>query len=268
MERSDVTEPAIIVENLVTQYGDRRILDGVSCTSPRGEITVILGRSGCGKSTLLRHLIGLARPHSGRIVILGQDLSGLDEEGLTALRRRMGVLFQGAALFGSMTVGDNVALPLREHTTLEESTIRIMTRMKLELVGLSACEDYFPQALSGGMRKRAGLARALAMDPEILFFDEPSAGLDPVTASGLDDLILSLNRTFRMTIVAVTHELASVERIAGHVVMVDRGTILFSGPYDRLLASQEERVRQFLERRPDLIEQDTEAYLSTLLGEA
>lgn len=263
-----MTEPAVIVENLVTQYGDRRILDGVSCTIPRGEITVILGRSGCGKSTLMRHLIGLARPHSGRIVILGQDLGGLDEEGLTALRRRMGVLFQGAALFGSMTVGDNVALSLREHTTLEESTIRIMTRMKLELVGLSACEDYFPQALSGGMKKRAGLARALAMDPEILFFDEPSAGLDPVTAAGLDDLILSLNRTFRMTIVAVTHELTSVERIASHVVMVDRGKILFSGPYGQLLASQEERIRQFLERRPDLIEQDTEAYLSTLLGEA
>ena len=240
----------IEARDLVVLRGDRRILDGVSFTVQRGETTVILGGSGCGKSTLLRHLVGLDRPAAGQVLLWGQDITAVPEEEVDRLRRKMGILFQGGALFNSITVGDNVALPLREHTELPESTIQIMVRMKLSLVGLSGLEDYMPSALSGGMKKRAGLARAMAMDPEILFFDEPSAGLDPITAAGLDELILRLRETFRMTIVVVTHELPSLFLIAEKVVMLDRGKVAMAGTLDDLRASTDPRVRRFLERRP------------------
>ncbi len=244
-------ENVIEVKDLVTHYGDREILKNISLSIPRGKITVILGGSGCGKSTLLKHLIRLLKPSRGSILINGRDIIPMDEEELNKIRKKMGVLFQSAALFNSITVADNVALPLQEHTRLKESTIKIMVRMKLDLVGLSGFEDLYPSQLSGGMKKRAGLARAMALDPEMLFFDEPSAGLDPVTAAGLDELIVKLKNVFKMSIVVVSHELASVFTIADHVIMLDLGEVIFSGNLDELKASGHPRVRMFLERRPE-----------------
>ncbi len=261
------TPNAIIeVRDLVTQYGTRRILDGVSLRGPEGLVTVILGGSGSGKSTLLRHLIGLERASGGQILVKGRDISPMTPDELVEMRKRMGILFQSGALFNSMTVGENVALPLQEHTRLEESTIHIMTRIKLQLVGLAGFEDFMPAQLSGGMKKRAGLARAIAMDPEILFFDEPSAGLDPLTAAALDELILRLKQTFRMTILVVTHELPSVFAIADHVVMLMSGQVLTEGSLDDLRASTDPRVQDFLARRPAPESEDAEAYLRSLVG--
>jgi phospholipid/cholesterol/gamma-HCH transport system ATP-binding protein len=260
-------EKAIEVIGLVTHYGDREIIKNVSFGIPKGLTTVILGGSGCGKSTLLKHLIGLLKPTSGRILINGKDTTGLGEEELDEVRKRMGVLFQGAALLNSMTISDNVALPIREHTKLEESTIQIMVRMKLDLVGLSGFESFYPSQLSGGMKKRAGLARALAMDPELLFFDEPSAGLDPVTAAGLDELILKLRNVFKMTIIVVTHELPSVFTIADYVIMLDMGNMIFSGTLDELKASDNPRIRMFLERKPEKEAYSPEDYFHIIAGE-
>lgn len=242
---------AIVIKNLVTHYGEREILKNISFTVPRGKTTVILGGSGCGKSTLLKHLIGLLKPTKGSIVINGNDIVSISENELDNVRKKMGVLFQGAALLNSMTLMENVALPLREHTKLEDSTIRIMVRMKLDLVGLSGFESFYPSQLSGGMKKRAGLARAMALDPEFLFFDEPSAGLDPVTAAGLDELILKLRNVFKITIVVVTHELSSVFMIADYVIMLDRGEVIFNGALDELKASGNPRIKMFLDREPE-----------------
>lgn len=247
-------ENAIEVTELVTHYGDRVILKNITISIPRGMTTVILGGSGCGKSTLLKHLIGLIKPAEGHIMFQGKDITAMDEVEINEVRKKMGILFQGSALLNSLTIMDNVALPMREHTKLKDSTIQIMVRMKLDLVGLSGFEDFYPSQLSGGMKKRAGLARALALDPELLFFDEPSAGLDPVTAAGLDELILKLKKVFKMTIIVVTHELPSVFAIADYVIMLDAGRVIFCGPLEELRASDHPRIRMFLERRP---EQDT-----------
>jgi len=260
-------ENVIEVRDLVTYYGDREILKNISLSIPRGKTTVILGGSGCGKSTLLKHLIRLLKPSRGSILINGKDITLMDEEELNELRKKTGVLFQGSALLNSITVADNVALPLREHTRLKESTIQIMVRMKLDLVGLSGFEHLYPSQLSGGMKKRAALARAMALDPEMLFFDEPSAGLDPVTAAGLDELILKLKNVFRMTIVVVTHELASVFTIADHVVMLDFGEVIFSGNLDELKASDHPRIRMFLERRPEKEAYSPEDYFRIIAGD-
>jgi phospholipid/cholesterol/gamma-HCH transport system ATP-binding protein len=203
----------------------------------------------------------------GQILIHGKDIVLMDEEELDEVRKKMGVLFQGSALLNSLTVADNVALPLREHTRLKESTIRIMVRMKLDLVGLSGFENLYPSQLSGGMKKRAALARAMALDPEMLFFDEPSAGLDPVTAAGLDELILRLKNAFKMTIVVVTHELASVFTIADYVVMLDFGEVIFSGSLDELKASDHPRIRMFLERRPEKEAYSPEDYFRIIAGD-
>ena len=259
-------EPIIEVRDLVAKYGDRVVLDGVSMDIYPGESLVILGRSGCGKSTFLRHLIGLLQPHAGEIRIKGQDISRMSEEQRTAIMKKCGMLFQSAALFNSMSVGDNVAFALREHTELNESTIGIMTRMKLDLVGLSGFEDFKPAQLSGGMKKRAGLARAIAMDPEILFCDEPSAGLDPVVAAGLDHLIVKLKKAFRMTIVTVTHEMSSVWLIADRIAMMHLGKIIAVGTVDELKADPNPIVQQFLAREPDEEDADREAYLKTIVG--
>jgi len=244
-------ESGIEVTDLVTHYGDREILKKISFAVPKGKTTVILGGSGCGKSTLLKHLIGLLKPTGGRILIGGRDIVAMNEPELDEVRKKMGVLFQGSALLNSLNIGENVALPIREHTKLNDATIQIMVRMKLDLVGLSGFDKFYPSQLSGGMKKRAGLARAMALDPEFLFFDEPSAGLDPVTAAGLDELILKLRNVFRMTIVVVTHELPSVFMIADYIIMLDAGNVLFSGTLEELRASENPRIKMFLERQPE-----------------
>src|SRR5260221_48219 len=202
-------EPVLSLRNLRVSYGEREILHGISFDVVRGETLVILGGSGSGKSTLLRTLVGLEKPSAGEIWIKGQDLAKTSAEEMDEIRRQIGMSFQGGALFGSMTVGENVALPLREHTNLEDSTIEIILRLKLQQVGLEGFEYYMPPHLTGGMKKRAPVARALAWDPEILFFDGPSASLAPTIAAGIDQLILELKRAFRMTILVGTHQPAS-----------------------------------------------------------
>lgn len=253
------------VRDLVVAYNDLVVLDRVSMDVRRGETLVILGGSGSGKSTLLRHMIGLESPRSGQILIKGRDITRMSEAEMYSILRKVGVVFQSSALFNSMSVGDNVALPLREHTRLEESTIQIMTRIKLEMVGLSGFENYLPDELSGGMKKRAGFARAIAMDPEILFCDEPSAGLDPIIGAGLDQLLLKLKRALRMTIVVVTHEMPSVYTIADRLIMLHRGKIIFAGTLEDFRSCENERVRQFIERRPEAFdEQDAGRYVRAL----
>ena len=259
--------PIIEIKELETFYGPRKVLDGIDLEIMPGETMAILGRSGCGKSTLLRHMIGLSKPGVGKIFIKGKDITALSEQEILPIRRNIGMLFQGAALFNSMTVGDNVALPLREHTELEESTIKIMTRMKLDQVGLSGFEDFMPAQLSGGMKKRAALARAIAMDPDILFCDEPSAGLDPIVAVGIDHLILKLKKAFHMTIVVVTHELESVFIISDRVALLDGGKIIALGTVNQLKESMNEKVQQFFNRMPDPEKIDKESYLNSLIGE-
>ena len=252
MEKSDSTamesEAMISLRNLRVSYGEREILHGISLDVTRGETLVILGGSGSGKSTLLRTLVGLERPSSGEIWLKGKNIAAISPAEMDEIRKKIGMSFQGGALFGSMTVGENVALPLREHTKLEDPTIEIILRLKLDQVGLSGFENYMPSQLSGGMKKRAAVARALAMDPEILFFDEPSAGLDPIIAAGVDELILELKKAFHMTIIVVTHELASAFLIADRMVLIDKGNIVAIGTTSEMRASTQPRVRQFLDR--------------------
>jgi phospholipid/cholesterol/gamma-HCH transport system ATP-binding protein len=271
MEREDPVgigvEPMISVRDLHVNYGTTEILHGISFDVRRGETLVIMGGSGSGKSTLVRTLIGLEKPSSGHVLIMGKDVAAIGEAELDEVRKKIGMSFQGGALFGSMTVGENVGLPLREHTKLEDSTIEIMVRLKLEQVGLEGFEYYMPSQLSGGMRKRAAVARALAMDPEILFFDEPSAGLDPIIAAGIDQLILELKRAFHMTILVVTHELASAFLIADRIVLIDRGNIQAIGTTAEMQSSTEPRVRQFLDRVPEIETARESDYLLALTEE-
>src|SRR5216684_2472115 len=241
-------EPVLSLRNLRVSYGEREILHGISFDVVHGETLVILGGSGSGKSTLLRTLVGLERPSSGEIWLKGKNIAAISAEEMDEIRKKIGMTFQGGAVFGSMTVGENVPLPLREHTKLEESTIEIILRLKLDQVGLSGFENYMPSQLSGGMKKRAAVARALAMDPEILFFDEPSAGLDPIIAAGVDQLILELKEAFHMTIIVVTHELASAFLIADRMVLIDKGNVVAIGTTAEMRSSAHPRVRQFLDR--------------------
>jgi phospholipid/cholesterol/gamma-HCH transport system ATP-binding protein len=260
----DFQGPIIRVVDLVSHYGERLVLNRVNLEVEAQETMVILGGSGTGKSTLLRHLIRLETPTSGHIYIKNDDICALSEEEFNLLRRKMGMAFQGAALFNSMTIEENVALPLRELTDLEDSTIRIVARIKLEQVGLGGFENYLPSQLSGGMRKRAGVARAMAMDPEIILFDEPSAGLDPITAAGIDKLIVDLKQAFGMTIVVVTHEMASAFLISDRIAMMDRGEVIAVGTPDEIRANPHPRVQQFLNRTPDDVAKDAQAYLREL----
>jgi phospholipid/cholesterol/gamma-HCH transport system ATP-binding protein len=266
--RDTFSGPMIAVKNLRVNYGEREILHGISFDVQPGETMVILGGSGSGKSTLLRALVGLERPIAGEIWIRGRNFVAMSEKERDDLREKMGMSFQGGALFGSMSVGDNVALPLREHTELDPSTIEIVVRLKLDQVGLSGFENYMPAQLSGGMKKRAAIARAMAMDPELLFFDEPSAGLDPIIAAGIDDLILKLKKAFHMTIVVVTHELASAFLIADRMILIDKGNIVVNGTPQELRASVQPRVRQFLDRVPEPELTGEIDYLQMLTGEA
>ncbi len=259
--------PAIAVRDLRVRYGEREILHGINFEVPTAETMVILGGSGSGKSTLLRTLVGLERPSSGEIWIRGRNFAALSGADRDDLLKKMGMSFQGGALFGSMSVGENVSLPLREHTELDDVTIGIIVRLKLDQVGLSGFENYKPAQLSGGMKKRAAIARALAMDPEILFFDEPSAGLDPIIAAGIDELILKLKKAFRMTIVVVTHELASAFLIADRAIVLDKGVIVANGTMTELRASKHPRVRQFLDRVPEPEISEEMDYLQMLTGE-
>ena len=263
----DTGAPAISVRDLRVKYGEREILHGINFDVPAGQTLVILGGSGSGKSTLLRTLVGLEIPSGGSIWMRGKDFAAMPESERDELRKKMGMSFQGGALFGSMTVAENVALPLREHTQLDESTIDIMVRLKLNQVGLSGFENYMPAQLSGGMKKRAAIARALAMDPDLLFFDEPSAGLDPVIAAGIDDLIVKLKKAFHITILVVTHELASAYLIADRMILLIKGTIVADGTPDELRASTQPRVRQFLDRVPEKELTAEIDYLQMLTGE-
>jgi phospholipid/cholesterol/gamma-HCH transport system ATP-binding protein len=245
------SRPIIQVEHLVARYDERTILDDVSFEVRRGERFVIVGGSGCGKTTLLRHIIGLQRPAAGRVLLDGDDIAQADEDQLRRIQRKFGMLFQSGALFGSLTLGENVALLLEEYTSLSRDTIELIVRIKLSMVKLTGFEEFMISELSGGMKKRAALARAIALDPSILFFDEPSAGLDPVTSAELDELILQINRSLGTTIVVVSHELSSIFTIADRVIMLDgetKGIIAEGKPQALRDHSTEPRVHAFFNR--------------------
>ena len=256
----------ISVENLVTHYGDKKILDQVNLDVHKGEIMVIMGGSGSGKSSLLRYMLGLNTPTSGRIELLGKDITKMSKNELHDMKKNIGVSFQGGALFGSMTVSENIQLPLCEHAKLDSNTMDIMSQMKLEVVNLAGFGDLMPSQLSGGMVKRAALARAIILDPKLLFFDEPSAGLDPVVSAELDDLILKLRDAMRMTIVVVTHELESAFKIADRITILDRGEILMCGTVDEVRNSKNQRVYNLLHRKPRRDTVDVDEYLHRLTG--
>jgi phospholipid/cholesterol/gamma-HCH transport system ATP-binding protein len=250
-EKPENGDVLLEVQDLVTHYGETLVLDGVSCSIRRGEIFLVIGGSGCGKTTLLKHMCGLLHPTSGKILYGGTDIVKMDEDELSRMQRTIGIAFQSSGLFNSMTVGDNVAMPLREYGNVDKSLIDAIVRMKLSLVGLAESQHLMPSELSGGMRKRAGLARAIALDPPVVYFDEPSAGLDPIMASGLDALVLDLKKLLGITFVIVTHELDSIRKVADRILMLDRGKTIFCGTLDEAEKSEIPRLRQFFERRPD-----------------
>jgi phospholipid/cholesterol/gamma-HCH transport system ATP-binding protein len=256
------SEPIIVCENVVKRFGKKVALDGINLQVMPGETMVLMGGSGCGKSTLLRLITGGLRPDSGKVILFGRNICGMSEEEMNATRKRFGVLFQSGALFNSMTVAENVALPLREHTDLAEEIIQIQVMLKLNQVGLREDEQKMPGQLSGGMKKRAGLARALALDPEMLFYDEPSAGLDPVTSAQIDQLINSLALDLGVTSIVVTHEMDSAFTIAHRMAMLDKGRILKvetrdwfhalrTNPSTDALSDDERLMRQFLRGEPE-----------------
>jgi phospholipid/cholesterol/gamma-HCH transport system ATP-binding protein len=257
-------EGVVVVRDLVVKYSDRTILDGIDLDIRRGEILVLLGRSGSGKSTLLRHLIGLEKPLSGSIIVKGVDITRCSEADLNQVRRSMGVSFQNAALFGSMTVSENVAFPLLERTKLVDSTIDEVVLLKLAQVGLVHFGSFHPSELSGGMLKRASVARATALDPEILFFDEPSAGLDPITAAGIDDLVVYLKNALQMTVLVVTQELQSAFKIADRLAFLKDRKLIAIGPKHSIAQSSDPWVRQFLDRVPERASDDKTELLQQL----
>jgi len=254
-EPADKPEPVIRVVDLTKSFGDPHVLRGVNLEVFAGETMVIMGGSGCGKSTLLRHMIGSLTPDSGRVEMFGCDICDVSERRLDEIRKRFGVLFQSGALLNSMTVGQNVALPLQEHRSLDQATIDIIVRIKLNLVSMRHAIDRMPSEISGGMKKRAGLARAIALDPEVLFYDEPSAGLDPVTSTQIDQLMMDLSGKLGVTTLVVTHEMDSAFRIADRMCMLDAGVILKVGTRSEFEAIRDgdptgdettDLIRQFL----------------------
>jgi len=251
------SEPVIAVKDLVCRFGDQIVLDGVNLEVEDGEVLVIMGGSGSGKSTLLRHMIGTFIPDGGTVEVFGEDLASLDEDGINVIRRQFGILFQSGALFNSMSVADNVALSLREHTDLDPDIIEFIVKIKLEQVGLREAAEKYPSEISGGMKKRAGLARALALDPKLLFYDEPSAGLDPVTSASIDQLILGLAKKAGATSVVVTHEMDSAFVIADRMAMLDKGKMLMVDKreeFEKLRDCPEEDI-DALDERQKLIRQ-------------
>ena len=277
-----MSEPVIQTRELIKRFGTQTVLKGVNLDVRKGETMVVMGGSGCGKSTILRMMIGSLMPTSGSVELFGKDLSKLDESSLNETRKRFGILFQSGALFNSMSIADNVSLPLHEHTDLDPNIIDIQVKIKLELVGLREHASKFPSQISGGMKKRAGLARALALDPEILFYDEPSAGLDPVTSAEIDQLMLDLTKKLGVTSVVVTHEMDSAFTIADRMCMLDKGRVLRIGTRDEFdelrtctdedalkLPDDDRLIRQFLRGDPlgPLTERRVEDdYTEDLLG--
>ncbi len=251
--KPEQSEPVIVVEHLRAEFGDNLVFQDVSFQVDRGEIFVILGGSGCGKTTLLKHIVGLYRPAAGRVLVNGVDIVQQDPRLMQQVRMGTGMLFQSGALFGSMTLAENISLPLQKYTDLDHEMIDLIVRMKLSLVNLSGFENYLPEELSGGMKKRAGLARAMSLDPAILFFDEPGAGLDPITAVELDMLIKSLNAGLGTTMVIVTHELESILLIADRIIMLDKeakGIIAEGDPRYLKDHATDPRVINFFNRKP------------------
>jgi phospholipid/cholesterol/gamma-HCH transport system ATP-binding protein len=257
------SEVRISVRDLVKTFGSQTVLQGVNLDVRAGETLVIMGGSGCGKSTLLRLLIGSHKPTSGSIQLLGQNIADISDVAFDDIKRQFGILFQSAALFQSMSIADNVALPLREHTDLDPEVIEMMVKIKLELVGLRQHADKLPSQISGGMAKRAGLARAMAMDPKILFYDEPSAGLDPVTSAEIDQLIKELTRNFAVTSVVVTHEMDSAFTIADRMLMLDGGRVLKVGQREEF-----EHIRQIGDTEADALSEDDQIIRQFLRGAA
>src|SRR4026207_2413483 len=243
--------PIIEVNNLVRRFGDRAVLDNISFDVHRGETLVIMGGSGCGKSTLLRHMIGSMQPTSGTVKLFGEEVTGMKEREILRIRLRFGMLFQSGALLASLTVGENVALPLLQHTDKSPDEIQEIVKQKLEMVGLTGFEDLKPGEISGGMKKRVGLARALALDPELLFSDEPTSGLDPIMTAVVDELTLKLTHGSHMTAVVVSHDMTSAFRIASRMIMLGHGGIVAEGTPNEIRASSNPEVQQFINGEPD-----------------
>jgi phospholipid/cholesterol/gamma-HCH transport system ATP-binding protein len=245
------TEPVVEVKDLFRKFGTRTVIDNLSFTIHRGETLVIMGGSGCGKSTLLRHIIGVMKPTAGSVKIFGQEITGMNDREIADVRRRFGMLFQSGALLASLTVGENVALPLLQHTDMSADEIEEIVTQKLQMVGLNGFNNLKPAEISGGMRKRVGLARALALDPELLFSDEPTSGLDPIMTAVVDKLTLELTKDAGMTAVVVTHDMTSAFRIATRMIMLGRGRILAQGTPDEIRTHPDPEVQQFINGEPD-----------------
>jgi phospholipid/cholesterol/gamma-HCH transport system ATP-binding protein len=244
-------DPIIEVSHLLRKFGDRAVINDVSFSIERGETLVIMGGSGCGKSTLLRHIIGVMKPTSGSVKIFGEEITAMNERRMEDVRRRFGMLFQSGALLASLTVGENVALPLVQHTDWPPEEIDEVVRQKLRIVGLTGFEHLKPSEISGGMKKRVGLARALALDPELLFSDEPTSGLDPIMTAVVDQLTLKLTRGNNMTAVVVTHDMTSAFRIATRMIMLGHGEIVAQGTPDEIRNDPHPEVQQFIHGEPD-----------------
>jgi phospholipid/cholesterol/gamma-HCH transport system ATP-binding protein len=245
------TEPVVEVVDLFRKFGNRSVIDGISLKVQRGETLVIMGGSGCGKSTLLRHIIGVMKPTAGSVKIFGNEITTMNDREIDEIRRRFGMLFQSGALLASLTVGENVALPLLQHTDLSAEEIQEIVAQKLQTVGLNGFENLKPAEISGGMRKRVGLARALALDPELLFSDEPTSGLDPIMTAVVDRLTLELTQGAGMTAVVVTHDMTSAFRIATRMIMLGRGKIIAQGTPDEIRTSPDPEVQQFINGEAD-----------------